>query len=100
MAVFGGSAFFIGMKWRAVMARSEAAKKAGSKDINYSVATGRSGISPYPIPLFHFHFNPTRSFAYNGAEELLMSWLHKVAEFNARITYDLPETYGTNCEML
>jgi hypothetical protein len=33
------------MKWRAVLARSEAAKRAGSKEINYSVATGRSGTS-------------------------------------------------------
>jgi hypothetical protein len=53
MALFGGSAFFIGLKWRAVMQRSEAAKKAGAKDVNYSVAPGRSGTSPYsisPIP--------------------------------------------------
>lgn len=40
---FGGAALFIGFKWRAVMARSEAAKRAGTKEINYSVAPGRSG---------------------------------------------------------
>jgi hypothetical protein len=53
MALFGGSAFFIGLKWRAVMQRSEASKAASSKDINYSVAPGRSGASPI---LFHFSF--------------------------------------------
>lgn len=38
----GGSALFIGLKWRAVLARSEAAKDT-AKGINYSVAPGRSG---------------------------------------------------------
>ncbi|TVY21313.1 hypothetical protein LARI1_G000459 [Lachnellula arida] len=40
-----GSALFVGLKWRAVMARSEAAKKASSKEANanFSVAPGRSG---------------------------------------------------------
>jgi hypothetical protein len=39
------SVFFIGMKWRAVMARSEAAKHTSSKD-NLHVAAGeRSGES-------------------------------------------------------
>ncbi|RDL39953.1 Uncharacterized protein BP5553_04293 [Venustampulla echinocandica] len=38
-----GSSIFIGLKWRAVMQRSEAAKKATSKPANYSVDTGRSG---------------------------------------------------------
>jgi hypothetical protein len=47
MAIFGGSAFFIGMKWRAVLQRSEASK-AASKGVNYSVAPGRSGTIPYP----------------------------------------------------
>jgi hypothetical protein len=42
-ALFGGTALFVGMKWRAVIARSEAAKLAGTKDANYAVATGRSG---------------------------------------------------------
>jgi hypothetical protein len=58
MALFGGSAFFIGLKWRAVMQRSEAAKNAGAKDVNYSVAPGRSGTSPYsisPIPFPQFN---------------------------------------------
>ncbi|TVY37106.1 hypothetical protein LSUB1_G004239 [Lachnellula subtilissima] len=40
------SSLFVGLKWRAVMARSEAAKKASSKEgnanANFSVATGRS----------------------------------------------------------
>jgi len=41
---FGGSALFIGFKWRSVMQRSEAAKKASTKEgANYSVAPGRSG---------------------------------------------------------
>lgn len=44
-ALVGGSALFIGLKWRAVLARSEAAKIAGSKDSNYAVAPGRSGKS-------------------------------------------------------
>jgi len=43
LAFFGGSAAFITFKWRAVMQRSEEAKIAGTKDINYSVAPGRSG---------------------------------------------------------
>lgn len=38
-----GSSIFIGLKWRAVMQRSEATKKATSKPANYSVDTGRSG---------------------------------------------------------
>ncbi|KAH6676601.1 hypothetical protein B0J14DRAFT_585881 [Halenospora varia] len=39
----GASAFFIGLKWRAVMQRSEAAKQANSRD-NYHVQPGaRSG---------------------------------------------------------
>lgn len=42
-ALVGGSALFIGLKWRAVIARSEAAKVAGTKDVNYAVAPGRSG---------------------------------------------------------
>jgi hypothetical protein len=37
---------FIGMKWRAVLARSEAAKDT-AKGINYSVAPGRSGKARY-----------------------------------------------------
>jgi hypothetical protein len=38
------------LKWRAVMQQTEAAKKAGSKEINYSVAPGRSGQSnPFPF---------------------------------------------------
>ncbi|KAF4635946.1 hypothetical protein G7Y89_g2145 [Cudoniella acicularis] len=44
-----GSAFFIGLKWRAVMQRSEAAKQASSKT-NYNVQPGeRSGKSPTSI---------------------------------------------------
>ncbi|TVY25490.1 hypothetical protein LHYA1_G005741 [Lachnellula hyalina] len=43
---------FVGLKWRAVMARSEAAKKASSKEgnanANFGVATGRSGESAIP----------------------------------------------------
>ncbi|KAF8861756.1 hypothetical protein BDZ45DRAFT_671585 [Acephala macrosclerotiorum] len=39
----GAGALFIGLKWKAVLARSEAAKKAGTKEINYSVAPNRSG---------------------------------------------------------
>jgi hypothetical protein len=42
-AFISASALFIGLKWRAVVQRSEAAKKAGQKDVNYSVAPGRSG---------------------------------------------------------
>ncbi|TVY46073.1 hypothetical protein LOCC1_G001766 [Lachnellula occidentalis] len=44
-AFLTGSALFVGLKWRAVMARSEAAKKASSKDTNgnFSVDAGRSG---------------------------------------------------------
>ncbi|EPE32503.1 hypothetical protein GLAREA_07637 [Glarea lozoyensis ATCC 20868] len=38
-----GSVFFIGMKWRAVIARSEAAKHASSKDNLHVVAGERSG---------------------------------------------------------
>ncbi|KAB8298215.1 hypothetical protein EYC80_001954 [Monilinia laxa] len=38
----GGGALFIGMKWKAVLQRSEAAKIAGSKQ-NFAVAAGRSG---------------------------------------------------------
>lgn len=41
----GGSGLFIGLKWRAVVQRSEAAKKAGTTDVNYHVAPGRSGES-------------------------------------------------------
>lgn len=37
------SAIFIGLKWRAVMERSEAAKRAASTDINYFVVPSRSG---------------------------------------------------------
>lgn len=43
LALFGGAGLFIGLKWRAVKQSSEAAKKAGTTDVNYSVATGRSG---------------------------------------------------------
>jgi len=43
LAFFGGSAAFITFKWRAVMKRSEEAKIAGTKEINYAVAPGRSG---------------------------------------------------------
>lgn len=50
MTIFGGSAFFIGLKWRAVMQRSEEAKRSGTKDINYSVAPGRSGTFPPVMP--------------------------------------------------
>ncbi|RKF53970.1 hypothetical protein OnM2_100018 [Erysiphe neolycopersici] len=39
----GVSVIFIGLKWRAVMERSEAAKRATSKDINYFVVPSRSG---------------------------------------------------------
>jgi len=39
----GAGGVFIGSKWRAVMARSEAAKNASSTDGNYTVAPGRSG---------------------------------------------------------
>jgi hypothetical protein len=46
-ALFGGSALFIGLRWRAVLQRSEAAKKAASKDVNYSVAPGRSGMMKF-----------------------------------------------------
>ncbi|KUJ06975.1 uncharacterized protein LY89DRAFT_743306 [Mollisia scopiformis] len=42
-AVVGTGALFIGLKWKAVLARSEAAKKSGTKEINYSVAPNRSG---------------------------------------------------------
>ncbi|KAG4437357.1 hypothetical protein IFR05_007163 [Cadophora sp. M221] len=47
---FGGSAVFVALKWRAVFSRSEAAKRATTKtkDINYSVAPGRSGEIIYP----------------------------------------------------
>ncbi|TVY75779.1 hypothetical protein LSUE1_G004477 [Lachnellula suecica] len=41
-AFLGAGALFIGLKWRAVLDRSEAAKKASTKE-NFSVATGRSG---------------------------------------------------------
>jgi len=43
LAFFGVGGLFIGLKWRAVMQRSEAANKAGTAGINYSVAPGRSG---------------------------------------------------------
>jgi hypothetical protein len=46
LAFFGGGGLFVGLKWRAVMQRSEAAKKAGAKDVNYAVAPGRSGTPP------------------------------------------------------
>ncbi|KAI0994845.1 hypothetical protein K3495_g13337 [Podosphaera aphanis] len=39
----GLSTVFIGLKWRAVMRRSEDAKKATSKEINYFVVPSRSG---------------------------------------------------------
>ena len=45
----GGGALFIGLKWRAVLQKSEAAKLAttrtgsGKADVNYSVDAGRSG---------------------------------------------------------
>lgn len=42
----GASALFLGLKWKAVLARSEAAKKASTKEINYSVAPNRSGTYP------------------------------------------------------
>ncbi|OBT62818.1 hypothetical protein VE03_07669 [Pseudogymnoascus sp. 23342-1-I1] len=46
IAAFGGAAaIFIGLKWRAVFARSEAAKErsgAGGGNV-YTVQTGRSG---------------------------------------------------------
>lgn len=42
-AFIGGGGIYLGLKWRAVLQASEAAKKAGTKDINYSVAPGRSG---------------------------------------------------------
>lgn len=38
-AIVAGSGLFIGLKWRAVMARSDAAKRANE----YTVAPGRSG---------------------------------------------------------
>ncbi|KIN00152.1 hypothetical protein OIDMADRAFT_199344 [Oidiodendron maius Zn] len=41
-AFVGGGALFIAMKWRAVIQRSEAAKRAGARH-DYGVATGRSG---------------------------------------------------------
>ncbi|KAI6247497.1 hypothetical protein HI914_03843 [Erysiphe necator] len=41
--LFGLSALFLGFKMRAVMERSESAKRAASKDTNYSVVPGRSG---------------------------------------------------------
>ncbi|PBP28179.1 hypothetical protein BUE80_DR000963 [Diplocarpon rosae] len=41
---FGATAIFGGLKWKAVFSRSEAAKKASTKEnCNYSVAPGRSG---------------------------------------------------------
>ncbi|CAL3971433.1 unnamed protein product [Diplocarpon coronariae] len=41
---FGATAIFGGLKWKAVFSRSEAAKKASTKEnYNYSVAPGRSG---------------------------------------------------------
>ncbi|KAH8593428.1 hypothetical protein B0O99DRAFT_627175 [Bisporella sp. PMI_857] len=43
LTFLGGSAAFIGFKWRAVMQRSEAAKRASSKETNYAVVPGRSG---------------------------------------------------------
>lgn len=46
-ASVGVGALFVGMKWKAVLARSDAAKKASTKEnYNYSVAPGRSGNVP------------------------------------------------------
>ncbi|PSS10887.1 hypothetical protein M430DRAFT_37048 [Amorphotheca resinae ATCC 22711] len=42
-ACVGAGSVFIGLKWRAVMQRSEEAKRAAGKNINYTVAPGRSG---------------------------------------------------------
>jgi hypothetical protein len=45
---FSGGALFIGLKYRTIMQRSEAAKKANAKEgVNYSVAPGRSGTFPF-----------------------------------------------------
>lgn len=54
----GASALFLGLKWKAVLARSEAAKKASTKEINYSVAPNRSGMLPFlpPLPSFRFEW--------------------------------------------
>ncbi|EKD18322.1 hypothetical protein MBM_03315 [Drepanopeziza brunnea f. sp. 'multigermtubi' MB_m1] len=46
ITAIGAGALFIGLKWKAVLARSEAAKKTSTKEnYNYSVAPGRSGKS-------------------------------------------------------
>lgn len=43
IAAFGGAAaIFVGLKWRAVFARSEAAKERSGANV-YTVQTGRSG---------------------------------------------------------
>jgi len=42
----GGGTLFIAMKWRAVIQRSEAAKRAGARQ-DYGVAPGRSGMFLY-----------------------------------------------------
>ncbi|RKF62761.1 hypothetical protein GcC1_01111 [Golovinomyces cichoracearum] len=39
----GCSALFLGLKWRAVMERSESAKRSSSKEANFIVVPSRSG---------------------------------------------------------
>lgn len=51
-AFVGAGALFIGLKWNAVLARSEAAKKASTKEINYSVAPNRSGMFSFDFQLY------------------------------------------------
>lgn len=84
--------------WLAVKQRRRQAQRISITQLRQDEAVHPH--APYSLPPF-LHSGPSQILN-NGTDELLMLWclVTQVAEFNARITYELPQTYNTSREIV